>query len=73
VTSGQVEWIHQDGEAQAWDWLSDANAPWGLGRISHEEPGNNTYIYDSSSGEGTCSYVLDTGIEVDHPEFEGRK
>ena len=29
-------------------------------------------MYDSSGGEGTCSYILDTGILVTHPEFEGR-
>jgi subtilisin family serine protease len=35
--------------------------------------GSTTYTYDDSAGEGTCSYVIDTGIEIDHPEFEGRK
>ncbi|KAL7759491.1 hypothetical protein ACKLNR_009581 [Fusarium oxysporum f. sp. zingiberi] len=50
------------------------NAPWGLARISNKLPGKDhtTYTYDESAGEGTCTYVLDTGIEVDHPEFEGR-
>ncbi|KAF3006546.1 hypothetical protein E8E13_005977 [Curvularia kusanoi] len=36
------------------------------------EPGNMTYIFDDSAGEGTCAYVLDTGIFVEHPDFEGR-
>ena len=44
----------------------------GLGRISHVTKGNTTYAYDSSGGEGTCSYVIDTGILTSHPEFEGR-
>ncbi|KAI8413853.1 hypothetical protein FOFC_07138 [Fusarium oxysporum] len=50
------------------------NAPWGLARISNKLPGKDhtTYTYDESAGEGTCTYVLDTGIEVDHLEFEGR-
>ncbi|CVK94096.1 probable endopeptidase K [Fusarium mangiferae] len=53
------------------------NVPWGLARISNKPPGKDhtTYTYDESAGEGTCTYVLDTGIEVDHPgkqEFEGR-
>lgn len=45
------------------------NAPWGLARISNKLPGKDhtTYTYDESAGEGTCTYVLDTGIEVDHP------
>ncbi|KAF4948910.1 hypothetical protein FGADI_9194 [Fusarium gaditjirri] len=31
------------------------------------------FAYDESASEGTCTYVLDTGIEIEHPvEFEGR-
>ena len=41
-------------------------APWGLGRISHRRGGNTTYEYDDSAGQGTCSYIIDTGIEADH-------
>ncbi|KAF5687285.1 serine protease precursor [Fusarium circinatum] len=26
-----------------------------------------TYTHDESAGEGTCTYVLDTGTDVDHP------
>jgi subtilisin family serine protease len=29
-------------------------------------------VYDSSAGEGTCSYIIDTGVNAEHPEFEGR-
>ena len=36
------------------------------------QKGNTTYAYDSSAGEGTCSYIVDTGILTSHPEFEGR-
>jgi hypothetical protein len=43
------------------------NAPWGLARISSASPGGTTYTYDDSAGAGTCAYVVDTGIEVDHP------
>ena len=67
-----VEYIIQDAEVQAYDIQYETNAPWGLGRISHVEKGNTTYAYDSSGGEGTCSYVIDTGILVTHPEFEDR-
>lgn len=31
-----------------------------------------SYIYDSSAGEGTYSYVVDTGIRITHTDFEGR-
>jgi hypothetical protein len=46
------------------------NAPWGLARISNKLLGKDhtTYTYDESAGEGTCTYVLDTDIEVDHPD-----
>lgn len=27
---------------------------------------------DNSDGGGTCVYIIDTGIKIDHPEFEGR-
>ncbi|KAF1977475.1 subtilisin-like serine protease-like protein PR1A [Bimuria novae-zelandiae CBS 107.79] len=70
--SSAVEYIVQDAEVTTYEIQYETNAPWGLGRISHVEKGNTTYAYDSSGGEGTCSYVIDTGILVTHPEFEGR-
>ncbi|KAJ4295282.1 hypothetical protein N0V90_007293 [Kalmusia sp. IMI 367209] len=70
--SDSVEYIVQDAEVKAFEIQYEANAPWGLGRISHVEKGNTTYAYDDTSGEGTCSYVIDTGILTTHPEFEGR-
>ncbi|KAE8375161.1 Alkaline protease 1 [Aspergillus bertholletiae] len=48
------------------------NAPWGLGSISHKGQQSTDYIYDTSAGEGTFAYVVDTGVNVDHVEFEGR-
>ncbi|PNY25242.1 Serine protease prots [Tolypocladium capitatum] len=53
-------------------FVSDPRAPWGLGRISHKASGESSYNYDSSAGEGTCAYVIDTGVDDTHPEFEGR-
>ncbi|KAF2690018.1 elastase-like serine protease [Lentithecium fluviatile CBS 122367] len=70
--SDAVEYIQQDAEVHSQDWQYETGAPWGLGRISHKAKGNTTYVFDSSSGEGTCSYVIDTGILVTHSEFEGR-
>jgi len=52
------------------------SAPWGLARISHRPKltfGTFTkYEYDPDAGEGVDVYVIDTGINVDHDEFEGR-
>lgn len=51
---------------------TQSGATWGLGRISHVSKGSTSYIYDTSSGSGTCAYVIDTGIYTSHPDFEGR-
>jgi len=67
-----VEYIQKDAQVHTQDYLTENGAPWGLGRISHKANGNSSYVYDSSAGEGTCSYIIDTGIYTAHPEFEGR-
>lgn len=43
------------------------NADWGLARLSNNEPGSTTYTYDDSAGDGTCAYIIDTGIDTTHP------
>ena len=43
------------------------NAPWGLARLSSAKPGGTTYTFEDAAGEGTCAYVVDTGIDVTHP------
>jgi subtilisin family serine protease len=65
-----VEYIEQDAIMTMLE--TQTNAPWGLARLSSSTPGSTTYTYDASAGEGTCAYVVDTGIDVEHPEFEGR-
>ena len=56
---------------EAWDTLSQTGAPYGLGRLSHRNA-STTYVYDSSAGEGVTIYVVDTGVYLEHVEFEGR-
>ena len=51
---------------KASDYVSQDNVPWGLARISHHTTGATSYVYDESAGEGTCSYIIDTGIYVNH-------
>ncbi|KMU92117.1 subtilase-type proteinase psp3 [Coccidioides immitis H538.4] len=49
------------------------NAPsWGLGRVSHRQGNSRDYVYDSTAGEGVTVYSIDTGIDIKHPDFEGR-
>jgi len=52
--------------------VSQTNAPWGLARLSSNATGSTTYNYDSTAGAGACVYVIDTGVDATHPEFEGR-
>ncbi|KAJ8118162.1 hypothetical protein OPT61_g818 [Boeremia exigua] len=47
-------------------------APWGLGSISSRTRGASTFIYDTNGGNGTFSYIVDTGIRITHREFGGR-
>ncbi|OTB02284.1 hypothetical protein M426DRAFT_24907 [Hypoxylon sp. CI-4A] len=65
-----VDYIEQD--AIVTIKATQSNADWGLARLSNADAGSTTYTYDDSAGEGTCAYIIDTGIEVDHEEFEGR-
>ncbi|RSL63178.1 hypothetical protein CEP54_005282 [Fusarium duplospermum] len=67
-----VEYIEQDAVITIKATTEQENAPWGLARISSDKAGGKTYTYDDSAGEGTCAYVVDTGIDVDHPDFDGR-
>ncbi|KAH6603561.1 alkaline serine protease (PR1)/allergen F18-like protein [Trichoderma cornu-damae] len=53
------------------------NSTWGLDRISHPKAvkpsGPYEYSYRSdAAGQGTTAYILDTGINAEHSEFEGR-
>jgi len=68
----EVEYVEQDAIVQAYDLVTQDNVPWGLARISHRTVNATSYVYDESAGEGTCSYVIDTGIYVNHTQFAGR-
>lgn len=54
----------------------EKNAPWGLARISHRDSLTfgtfNKYLYAADGGEGVDVYVIDTGTNTDHVDFEGR-
>jgi len=65
-----VDFLEQD--AVVTISATQKDAPWGIARLSNKEPGSTTYTYDDTAGEGTCAFVVDTGIDITHPEFEGR-
>ncbi|KAJ1534224.1 subtilisin-like serine protease [Nowakowskiella sp. JEL0078] len=76
-----AEYLRNDGDV---DWVQPVRvstasglnnkAPPGLRRvISRTIPAATTpYSFVNSAGAGVDAYVLDTGIKIDHPEFEGR-
>lgn len=68
----EVAYVEQDVYVKASARLTQNSAPTGLARLSHAEPGRAGYVFDSSSGQGITAYIVDTGIRLDHTEFEGR-
>jgi len=58
------------------DNQTEKNAPWGLARISHRDGLSfgtfNKYLYTAEGGEGVDVYIIDTGTNIDHVDFEGR-
>ncbi|TQS34043.1 hypothetical protein Golomagni_05591 [Golovinomyces magnicellulatus] len=63
-------------ETEQCDGETEKQAPWGLARISHRKTLNfgtfNKYLYSADGGEGVDAYVIDTGTNTDHVDFEGR-
>ncbi|KAI8887346.1 hypothetical protein K501DRAFT_212161 [Backusella circina FSU 941] len=73
--SDQVAYVEEDSVVYASEL--QRTAPWGLSRISRREATTlrnfNKYEYDEkTAGEGIKVYVIDTGINVKHVDFEGR-
>lgn len=68
-----IELVEQDQQGKvSGTQVEQGSSPWGLARISHRDAGNSEYLYDNSAADGTCVYVLDTGVDETHPDFEGR-
>ncbi|KAG8887114.1 subtilisin-like serine protease [Tulasnella sp. 332] len=73
-------WDEQVGRIAGVDRTSDSYdqqdfAPRNLARLSSPEeivPWPHVYSYPQSAGQEVTIYVLDSGIDIDHPEFEGR-
>ncbi|MFD6951804.1 peptidase S8 [Nocardiopsis sp. TSRI0078] len=52
--------------------VAHTQATWGLDRIDQEDlPLDGSYT-TTGDGSGTSAYVIDTGIDPEHPEFGGR-
>lgn len=58
------------------DGSTEGDAPWGLARIAHRDSLGfstyNKYLYADGAGEGVDVYIIDTGTNTEHVDFEGR-
>ena len=77
IATFQVAYIERDSVVHTMtDGEIEKNAPWGLARISHRNSLSlgtfSKYLYSSDGGEGVDVYVIDTGTNVKHVDFEGR-
>ncbi|ORZ19574.1 peptidase S8/S53 domain-containing protein [Absidia repens] len=74
-SSEDVLYVEQDSVVYANEL--QRNAPWGLARVSHRDALKfstfSKYSYDeSTAGEGVKVYVIDTGVNIEHVDLEGR-
>ncbi|KAF5124191.1 Subtilisin-like protease 2 [Metarhizium anisopliae] len=72
-----VDYVEKNTWFSTLDLVEQTNAPAGLQRLSEAAPvGEQTkkgsYVYDSSAGNGTTAYVVDSGCRTTHRDFEGR-
>lgn len=68
--SPRVKYVDQDARVEETD--TQSNAPWDLDRIDQRSlPLDSTYQY-SSTGTGVHAYIIDSGIQADHPDFGSR-
>ncbi|CDS05321.1 hypothetical protein LRAMOSA07850 [Lichtheimia ramosa] len=73
-SSPEVAYVEHDSMMYASEL--QRNAPWGLARISHRRGISlwtfNKYPHDENGGDGVNVFVVDTGININHVDFEGR-
>ena len=77
-----VRYVQQDGivsldasfDIQELPPVTQEDLPsWGLDRIDQRYSSlDDGYTYPSSGGKGVTAYVIDTGADIDHPDFGGR-
>ncbi|KAJ7648705.1 peptidase S8/S53 domain-containing protein [Mycena polygramma] len=72
----EVDYIEHDRLVHTMDIATQKGTPWGLARISNREKLSfrtyGKYHYGPRGGEGVDVYVVDSGVNIHHDEFEGR-
>jgi len=73
--SEEVAYVEKDQVVHILD--VDTNAPWGLSRIAHRskpstEEEYKKYAYNEAAGRNVTVYIIDTGVNVKHVDFEDR-
>ncbi|KAJ3159744.1 hypothetical protein HDU86_001394 [Geranomyces michiganensis] len=69
--SGQVDTIEEDHVVSLKGTQTGLpSGLWGLDYVDGRA--DSTYTYPNQAGSGVDAYVIDTGCQTNHPEFEGR-
>ncbi|CAG8570046.1 10043_t:CDS:2 [Gigaspora rosea] len=74
VEKDQIVQINYEKKKKIKNYRIQHNPPWGLARISariYDWP-SDSYWYHESGGDGVAVYIIDTGVNIHHDEFEGR-
>ncbi|KAF3296110.1 Basic amino-acid permease [Orbilia oligospora] len=67
-----VAYVEPEQDAYTSEIITQSEATWGISELSNQASNTSTYYYDSSAGEGMYAYIIDSGINFSHDEFEGR-
>ncbi|KAK6464356.1 peptidase S8/S53 domain-containing protein [Scheffersomyces coipomensis] len=68
-----IQYIESDSEVHLNDYRVQEGASYGLSAISHRNHDHKPeYLYDDQGGKGVVAYLIDSGIMVEHEDFDGR-
>ncbi|KAG0031060.1 hypothetical protein BGZ82_007151 [Podila clonocystis] len=72
LAADEVEFVEQD-QIVTINAIQQSPPSWGLPRVSQRKLNLTApYYYQDQAGSGITAYVIDTGINTNHVEFEGR-
>ncbi|ORZ37345.1 peptidase S8/S53 domain-containing protein [Catenaria anguillulae PL171] len=61
-----------EGEMDMWLEDTQQNAPAGLDRIDSRAGLDGTFEFSPNAGKGVDIFVIDSGVNINHPDFTGR-